>query len=982
MESSQIKFNGGVWSDVLKGRLDLGNYQSSARTCENFIPTRYGQIEKRSGTKQLGYAKYDDKKCVLHSFQYSVDTKFILEFGHEYVRFWSNDLQVEDPNNLGSALEVSTDYQEGDLYELQMRAINDVLYIVHPEYPVSKLTRFADNDWRFTTASLKQPFVNPDVDGSVQVEPSGTNGNITITSTADTFSSDYVGSDLKLEYLLEGRSYIFHDRYTHYATDYTQEINGRPATSLDNVTPFSKTQSYSPDPVASGFPWRVSRNADLNGQRYHYTCKNEYLPVSWGGYALGSNIEYQGTYYTCTVAHQPTTFAADLAAGKWQVYGIYPWSDGSNLPNYVWVPVGAVVSYLGNIYICVIHHLLNHGIRPTTTGYWAPLTLPQWTTGKSEYRVNEVVIFNNLTYACVQDHTRGATFADDLALGYWVEGTHPEDFPNHFSQGAEVVFPQIVVGKWSVKTTGNWQGDWAIQRSVDNGRSWSTIRTLSSRDDANYLAEEDQEGDEALIRILAITTYWSAWEQEEVTFSILSAPTYGTATVTGYTSPTEVTATVTKSMPSTDKAITWTESAFSPRQGFPRAIDLMDSRLVLAGTKKKPQGFFYSAIADYDDFTAKTTLADAPFFVEAISDDQSAVQWLSAQRELFVGTASVEGVLTSRKQDEGQSAENLPIVRWNESMGSAHRAALPIRDSVMILQRGMTTINMLSYSLEADGYTGEEVTLLCPHLFESGVLQMTHMREPYTGAFTVNNDGTVCHMVYEPKLQVTGWCKYTTHCGTFESIQTLPSEKDEDNVWVSVKRTIDGVTKRHIERFVTGNTKAQQAKSRDEMWYADCAVHFEGTNLTQLTGLDHLEGESVCASADGVKSSHTVSSGSITLSTPASKVVVGLPITSTFEPMDIEAQGTMGKRKQLFQTKLLVWRSLGGSVSSDGKDYIPIVYHKAGDNMDSAVPLRDGYLEIFHESNYGRQKFWRIQHDEPYPFTLQTVIQSFTVSKK
>jgi hypothetical protein len=157
MESSQIKFNGGVWSDVLKGRLDLGNYQSSARTCENFIPTRYGQIEKRSGTKQLGYAKYDDKKCVLHSFQYSVDTKFILEFGHEYVRFWSNDLQVEDPNNLGSALEVSTDYQEGDLYELQMRAINDVLYIVHPEYPVSKLTRFADNDWRFTTASLKQP---------------------------------------------------------------------------------------------------------------------------------------------------------------------------------------------------------------------------------------------------------------------------------------------------------------------------------------------------------------------------------------------------------------------------------------------------------------------------------------------------------------------------------------------------------------------------------------------------------------------------------------------------------------------------------------------------------------------------------------------------------------------------------------------------------------------------------------------------------
>ena len=42
--------------------------------------------------------------------------------------------------------------------------------------------------------------------------------------------------------------------------------------------------------------------------------------------------------------------------------------------------------------------------------------------------------------------------------------------------------------------------------------------------------------------------------------------------------------------------------------------------------------------------------------METLSDDQSAVQWITAQRELFVGTASVEGVLTTRKQDEAQSA--------------------------------------------------------------------------------------------------------------------------------------------------------------------------------------------------------------------------------------------------------------------------------------------------------------------------------------
>ena len=190
-------------------------------------------------------------------------------------------------------------------------------------------------------------------------------------------------------------------------------------------------------------------------------------------------------------------------------------------------------------------------------------------------------------------------------------------------------------------------------------------------------------------------------------------------------------------------------------------------------------------------------------------------------------------------------------------MGSAHRAALPLRDSLLVLQRGRTVLNMLAYSLEKDGYTGEEVSLLCPHLFSSGVLQMAHLREPYTGVFTVQEDGTICHMVYEPKLEVTGWCKYTTQGGEFESIQTLPSSgnesTDEDEVWCVVKRTINGVTRRHIEHFTVGNRNKQEANDADNVWHVDSGLKFTGTDLLTITGLDHLEGETVCALADGIK---------------------------------------------------------------------------------------------------------------------------------
>ena len=883
METTNIKFNGGIWSEVLKGRYDLGNYQSASRTCENFIPTRYGQVEKRSGTKHIGYAKYDDKVCVLHAFQFSVTTKFILEFGEYYVRFWSNDLQVE--SSPGVPLEVVTPYAESELYEIQIRAVNDIVYIVHPNHPVASLTRLADNNWTYAVTALDLPFVDPDVDTtSVKLTPSALTGNITITASGNVFDSTYIGSQLRLEYIEDSTSQSFHDAYIYYPYNYYSGLNN----PYDGTQYFNPTGGdYETDSTNNKY-WKVTRQAHLGNQALYYTCVKDYKPAPW------------------------------LTA--------------------------------------------------------------------TSYVLDDVVTDGGNAYYCVEAHTSG-TFATDLAAGKWVQGTYPADFPNHFDVGIVTMQPVTVTGEWSLKTTGTWRGDWWIQRSVDGGTTWSTIKTLSSRDDSNYLVEEDEDGQEAQIRVLGVTSYFYAAQYQTVTFSTLATPVYGKATVTTYNSATSVDATVIDDMPDTNASVAWQESGFSPRQGYPRSIALFDNRLLLAGTKKKPQAFFYSGINEYENFLGGT-LADSPFYVETLSDDQSAVQWLSAQRELFVGTASLEGILLTRKQDEAQSAENLPVVRWNEAMGSAHRSALPMRDSLMILQRGRTTLNMLSYSLERDGYTGEEVSLLCPHLFESGVQQMAHTREPYTGAFTINSDGTMCHLIYEPKLQVTAWCKFTTKGGGFESVQVLPSTGDEDDVWCSVKRTINGVTCRHIERFTTSNRSKQRAGDIDNVWYVDAGIKVTGSGLTSVTGLDHLEGETICVLADGIKGEYTVSGGAITLSTPADTVIAGIPVTSEFEPLDIDympgnrSEGTLGKRKQTYQSRLMLFNSLGGSIASDGEDYQDLIYHVAGETMDESIPLKNGYAEVFHESSHSRQKWWRIMHDEPYPFTLQAVLQSFTVSKK
>ena len=821
MDSAYIKFNGGIWSEQLKGRYDLGNYKSAARTCENFIPTRYGQVEKRAGTQHLGYARAGTTQCVLFPFQYSVDTKFILEVGVGYIRFWSNGQQVKVG---GSPYEVFTSYDFDEIYEIQIQAVNDVIYMVHPNHAPATLTRFADDNWVFTQAAISQPYVDPDVDPfTVTLTPSATAGAISITASAPAFTGDHLGSIIKMAYAQDSQIINFYD----------EQI----ATGGYNPAANYNVGDTVYDTVAVGTPARLN----------HYTCR-----VAYTGGTLGS------------------------------------------------------------------------------------------TTPSSDY----------------------------------------------FDQGIQVT-QLYTTGAWSLKTTGTWNGVWEIQKSVAPFTNYITAKVLSSANDANFLVEDDEDGVPTVVRIVGVSANSGGWQNTNNTLTNIDTELFGYATITGVANTQLAHATVAGTLPATTPTVSWQENAFSKNQGYPRAVSVLDNRLVFAGTKKKPLGFFYSGLNDYSNFLSVNTQADSPFFVETVAEDQSPVQWITAQRELFVGTASAEGTLSGRKQDEAQSAENLPVVRWTDSIGSAQRPALQLRNGLLIMQRGRTVLNMLSYSLENDGYTGEEVTLLCPHLFSSRIQQMAHIREPYSGAFTVQEDGTMCHMVYEPKLEVTGWSKYTTQGGEFESVAVLPSSgaevSDEDEVWCVVKRTINGVTRRHIEQFRVGNTNKQEANNADNVWYLDAALKFTGSGLTTITGLGHLEGETVCVLADGIKGSYIVSGNQITLSVPADTVIVGLPVTSEFEPFDLEVQfkggDTYGKRKQLYDSKLMVWRSLGGSIAHDGQDYQDLIYHTAGETMDESVPLKDGWIEVFHESSYARQKYWRIKHDEPYPFTLQAVIQSFTVSK-
>ncbi|CAN5773433.1 hypothetical protein BH09VER1_BH09VER1_46270 [soil metagenome] len=234
-------FNAGELSPYLDARSDIEKYASGCRLLENFVIMPYGGVYRRPGTEYLGAAKYANKRCRLVPFNFSISTRFVLEFGERYIRFWSNGVQVEhreaddwvteQPYGPGdwvsqagviyyclaehtsgdfagdlaverwvarTIVEVETPYLEGELRAIQYLQIDDVMYLAHPNHAPQKLLRLADDDWTMAEVAWDWPAVLDENVSGVTLTPSATTGqgiSLTVGAPAWAISTLYRKGD-------------------------------------------------------------------------------------------------------------------------------------------------------------------------------------------------------------------------------------------------------------------------------------------------------------------------------------------------------------------------------------------------------------------------------------------------------------------------------------------------------------------------------------------------------------------------------------------------------------------------------------------------------------------------------------------------------------------------------------------------------------------------------------------------------------------
>ena len=523
----------------------------------------------------------------------------------------------------------------------------------------------------------------------------------------------------------------------------------------------------------------------------------------------------------------------------------------------------------------------------------------------------------------------------------------------------------------------------------------------------------------------------------------------GIAKITNFSSATSVTATTSTDFANTNASTNFSLGAFSTTTGFPSCVTFFEQRLVFAATVNNPQTIYFSKSGDYENMDANIggTIKDDDAIVYTIASNQvNAIRFLSPTRTLIIGTAGGEFAVYGGGDNDAITPTNI-IIKRQSNFGAANVDAVPVGNATLFLQRARRKIRELAYNFDVDGYIAPDMTILAEHVTESGVTQMAYQDEPLAILYVVRGDGELVALTYQRDQQVTAWHRHIfggvfgTGKAVCESVAVIPTDDTEYQVYVIVKRTINGSTKRYIEVLntfdftetdnttfnfldsqlnydgVSSTLNGDISNSATTVVVADgtnfsssgkiqinneiisytgkstnnltgctrgqnlttAAAHTSGDTVDQvvetLSGLTHLEGQTVSILADGATHpTKTVSSGAISLDRAAKKVKVGLSYTSVLQTMRIDAgsqNGTsQGKTKRIYEVTVRLFETVGVEIGPDLNNLERIPFRSSANPMDQGISPFTGDKEVEFRGNYETDGFIFVRQTQPLPLTI------------
>ena len=1017
-------FNAGELSRRMDSRSDQQKYDAGAKTMENFIPLIYGAAERRPGTEYIATQKSSSAKGRLVAFEHSVDDTYVLLFENQALRFFKNGAQVttsigsEDLSAIGSivghwklndniattavvdadgathngtianSVNSSTLHKIGkagtgsfdfdDQYFVEITDSSDFSFIegVNGDFSICAWAYFRDisenqviiSKWDTTVGGSHDAewYINKDGNGKLtlwlydetndkivsrQSDAALTTGWHFICATYEGENGSWSGATAANFITLYVDGAVIASTATNDAS-YVKMVDGNTKIVIGGSYPLGTAGDF----------WK----AGLDSVSVHSKKLSASEISTLHAASTSSTYEIETPYLTADLFELKYEQSADVLFITHPAYEprrLSRFGDDDWLLEAIGIESGPFRTQNSDVTktIAASGADLTKGASVTLTAaghspFVAGTTAGHLPSGSSTTSKSLTGALFKLVHASNTPSVSGFLVTNDATD----------------NSTAELAVPKGIT--WDLTTNGTWgtaanSATIQLQREYGNNGVWEAVTTITSAANRNVVTSGKEEVEDAQYRV-AVTEAGGDTSEVDIQLSIRDTSHVGIVQITAVTSSTVATGTVLTTLGSTAATHRWSEGSFSNRRGWPIDVTISsEERLTFAGNVSRPLTIWGSVIGDFTDFALGADDDDGIQFTLVGTGQQNRIRWMLAKETLVLGTVGGEHLLGASKDEEALSPTNVKA-KIQTTYGSENIAALLVSQAVLFVQRGGKKIREFLYNFEADSHKADDLTVFADHITGAGIVDMAFQRTPDPTLWCIRTDGQIAVLTYERDQNVFSWYRAVTNtnlAGTatasvIESAAVIyGGARSEDEVWVTVLRQIGGADARYVERFRPRLLPSSQSDYR----FLDSSITDTGGDTT-ITGLDHLEGQTVQVLGDGlVQATKVVASNQITAATTAAKYQVGLGYDSTLVPMDLDIEGTgLTTTKRINRAFVNLLETIGGTVGPDSSRQ---------ESTGTGTTLFTGPKKIAIPGGYTRDTDITIKQTDPLPMTVLSV---------
>jgi len=270
------------------------------------------------------------------------------------------------------------------------------------------------------------------------------------------------------------------------------------------------------------------------------------------------------------------------------------------------------------------------------------------------------------------------------------------------------------------------------------------------------------------------------------------------------------------------------ETVFASAGNYPGAVSYFEQRRVFAGTTNQPQNIWMTRSGTESAMSYSLPIRDDDRIAFRVAArEANTIRHVVTLTQLLLLTSSAEWRVSPVNSDV--ITPNTISVRPQSYVGASNVQPVIINNNLLYIAARGGHVRELAYSWQANGFITGDISLRAPHLFDGyDIVDVAYSKAPMPVVWFVRSDGKLIGLTYVPEQQIGAWHWHDTD-GVIESCCVV-AEGNEDVLYISVLRTINGVMSRYIERL-----SSRLFTSQSDAFFVDSGLTYDGRNASPTT---------------------------------------------------------------------------------------------------------------------------------------------------